>query len=604
VRQQQFLKVLPLEEALARFREAFDHAPLPPERVALARALGRVLAADAGAPVDVPGFTRSDVDGFAVHAGDTYGASEEAPRRLALAGDAVATGAVPQVAVPPGGAIAVATGAVLPRGGDAVVMVEETDTEGGALLVRRAVAPGANVSGAGSDLARGETVLRGGQLLSSRETGLLAALGIAEVDVVRRPRVALFSTGDELLAPGEPPVDGKLYDSNGRILADATLEAGGDVVGLGIARDEPAAIEAMVARGLPSCDLVLLSGGTSKGPGDQAARVLARIGELIVHGVALKPGKPVAIGVVGGKPVVVLPGFPTSAIFTFHAFVAPWIRGRAGLPPHPPQVREARLARAVISARGRTEFDLVHLVEGEAGLVAYPLGKGSGSLTTFARADGFHAIPAGEERREEGERVAVTLLGPLRLADLVVIGSHCTGLDLLLSLLLRRGFTSKVVAAGSTAGLDAARRGECDVAPIHLPGVVLPPHVRVVGGYGRRQGVVSRDGRGEGRLVNRNAGSGTRMLIDGLLAGRRPDGYTMEVRSHQAVAEAVRNGRADWGVCIENVAKGLSFRFLADERFEFAVPERRAGRAAVRAFADILNDPATRRLLAEQGFSA
>jgi len=256
----------------------------------------------------------------------------------------------------------------------------------------------------------------------------------------------------------------------------------------------------------------------------------------------------------------------------------------------------------VVSARGRTEFDLVHLVEADDGLVAYPLGKGSGSLTTFARADGFHVIPAEEERREEGERVAVTLLGPLRLADLVVIGSHCTGLDLLLSLLLQRGFTAKVVAVGSTAGLEAARRGECDVAPVHLPGLVLPQGMAIVGGYGRRQGVVSRDGRAEGRLVNRNRGSGTRLLIDRLLDGCRPDGYSMEVRSHHAVAEAVRSGRADWGVCIENVARGLSFRFVEEERFEFVVPDARAGRASVRAFADILRDPATRRLLAEQGF--
>jgi putative molybdopterin biosynthesis protein len=251
-------------------------------------------------------------------------------------------------------------------------------------------------------------------------------------------------------------------------------------------------------------------------------------------------------------------------------------------------------------------------VETDKGLVAYPLGKGSGSVTTFSRADGFYSIPAEVERLEAGETVRVTLLGPRSPPDVVVIGSHCTGLDLLLSLLRRRGFTSKVIAVGSTAGLEAAARGECDVAGIHLyderTGTYNEPFMRpglaLARGYGRRQGVVSRDGREEGRLVNRNRGSGTRVLIDELLAGRKPDGYDFEVRSHQAVAAAILSGRADFGVCIENVARGLRFRFLAEERFDFAIPESRRARPAVRAFLDVLADPETRAALRAEGFLA
>jgi len=503
-----------------------------------------------------------------------------------------------------------ATGAIVPRGAYAVVMVEDTDVAGGRLEIRRPVAPGANLSHAGSDIAKGETILRSGDLVASRDTGLLAAAGVATVAVVRRPRVAVFSTGDELLAPGEAPRDGFVFDSNQRILADAVREAGGEPTEGGILRDDEAILRARLDEALQEADLVLFSGGTSKGAGDLSYRVIGARGEILVHGVALKPGKPVVLAVADRTPVVILPGFPTSAIFTFHEFVAPWIRSRAGLPPRSRGVVSARLPRAIASQRGRREYDLVHLVRSDSGLVAYPLGKGSGSVSTFSRADGFHAIPAAVERLEAGEEVEVTLLGDLRLKDLVAIGSHCTGLDFLLTLLRRRGFTSKVVAVGSTAGLEAALREECDLAPIHLLDPesgrfnepFLGPGLGLIRGYGRRQGIVSRDGTRKGRMVNRNRGSGTRILIDRLLDGARPEGYDFEVRSHQAVAAAIQSGRADWGVCIENVAGGLEFEFLADERLDFAVPDTRRDRPAVRAFERILAEPATRELLQRKGF--
>jgi putative molybdopterin biosynthesis protein len=610
VKQEQFLQVASRAEAERRWRAAIDFAPLEAEPCPLQDALGRVLAEEVRAPVDVPGFTRANMDGFAVLSADTFGAAEEEPCRLRVNDETVTPGVVPQGEVAPGTATPIATGAIVPRGADAVVMVEDTDPGPEGLEVRRAVAPGANLAHAGSDIARGEAVLRPGDVCSSRETGLLAALGVTTVGVVRRPRVVLFSTGDELLAPGDAIREGMVYDSNQRILADAVREAGGEPFERGIVRDDEAALRRKLAEALAEADLVLFSGGTSKGAGDLSYRILEERGTIFVHGVALKPGKPVVLAAADSTPVVILPGFPTSAIFTFHEFVAPWIRARAGLPEDPVRKVEAVLPRTVTSARGRTEYDLVHLVSGPDGLVAYPLGKGSGSVTTYSRADGFYAVPAADERVDGGETVSVTLIGPLRLADLVVIGSHCTGLDLLLSELRHRGFTSKVVAVGSQAGLEAAQRGECDVAGIHLldPETdiwnepFLAEGLRLVKGYGRRQGVVSRDGREEGRLVNRNRASGTRILIDRLLDGRRPDGYEMEVRSHQAVAAAVASGRADWGVCIENVARGLHFRFLAEERFDFVIPDARRACPAVRALIEILQAPETRARLAEEGF--
>ncbi|MEE8106777.1 MAG: gephyrin-like molybdotransferase Glp, partial [Planctomycetota bacterium] len=450
MKQTQFLDVVSREEASRRFKEAVAWTALGSETVALANALYRVLGEDIAAPVDVPGFTRSNMDGFAVRAKDTFGASEEAPITLTLTGEHLGAGVVPEEAVTEGVATVIATGGVVPRGADAVVMIEDCDVEGsgvegGALIVRRAVAPGANLAHAGSDIARGEVVLREGCTLSSRETGVLAALGLPEVRVVKKPRVTLFSTGDELLAPGAAPRDGFVFDSNSRILADAVREAGGQVFERGFLPDDEAHLSGALKDAIDDSDLLLLSGGTSKGAGDLSYRVLEKFGEIVVHGVALKPGKPIVLARAGDTPVVILPGFPTSAVFTFHEFVAPWIRARAGRMERGSPTKQARLARAVTSVKGRTEFDLVHLIDsdedagGKGGLVAYPLGKGSGSVTTFSRADGFYRIPSADERREAGESVEVTLLGDLHRPDLTVIGSHCTGLDLLLSDLRARG---------------------------------------------------------------------------------------------------------------------------------------------------------------------
>jgi putative molybdopterin biosynthesis protein len=377
--------------------------------------------------------------------------------------------------------------------------------------------------------------------------------------------------------------------------------------------------------------VVLLRGGTSKGAGDRSYRALARRSPgVVVHGVALKPGKPVCLGAVGSVAVAILPGFPTSATFTFHEFVAPLIRFLGGDRAERRETLRATLPVRCNGERGRTEYLLVNLVDGPRGRAAYPMGKGSGSVTAFARADGFVVIPRQQEYVDAGEDVEVTLLGRgVAPADLMAIGSHCTGLDALLGLLQGEGYSSKTLWVGSQGGLTAAGRGECDLAGVHLldpeTGVYnrpfLPPGVRLLSGYGRMQGLVFRpddrrfnagsDDEVFQRLshprcvmVNRNRGSGTRVLIDGLLGSRRPAGFGVEARSHNAVAAAVAQGRADWGVAIAPVAKayGLSFRPLRAERYDFAVPEERWDRPAVVAFREILRRPAARQLLLRLGF--
>ena len=413
-RQEQFLEVIAPEEARARFARHLDLAPLPAETVTLTDALGRVLSIDVVSPIDVPPFDRSGVDGFAVRAADTIGASDAAPRRLRLNAEVIACGHAPRLEVQSGTATTIATGGAIPRGADAVIMVEHTEieetAEGPSIDLRRAVAPGQFVGFAGSDIARGETLLRRGQRIGSREIGMLAACGLGMVDVVRRPRVAVLSTGDELVAPGKPLPPAGVYDSNGAIIAAAVTEAGGDPVALGAFPDDEPVLEAAVRRALADCDMVVLSGGTSKGAGDLSHRIMSGLGKpgVLVHGVALKPGKPLCLAVADGKPIAVLPGFPTSAIFTFHAFVAPVIRARAGLRQEARETITATVPVRVASELGRQEFLLVALVGGDHGPLAFPTGKGSGSVTAFSQADGFLAIDALASTLEAGTEAEVT----------------------------------------------------------------------------------------------------------------------------------------------------------------------------------------------------
>ena len=633
-RQEQFLEVVSAEDAKARFEKHLDLSPLSAETVPLGKALGRVLAHDVAAPIDVPPFDRSNVDGFALRAADTTGAAAGAPNRLTLNAEIIACGHAPKLAVGGGTATAIATGGMIPRGADAVVMIEQTeliDAAAPAIDLRRAVSPGMFVSYAGSDIARGETLLRRGAMISSREIGMLAACGLAEVDVVRRPKIAVLSTGDELVKLGVPLRPGAVYDSNGAIIAAAIAEAGGAAIALGAFPDDEDALEAAVRDALRQCDMVVLSGGTSKGAGDISHRIVSRLGSpgVIGHGVALKPGKPLCLGVVDGKPIVVLPGFPTSAIFTFHAYVAPVIRAKTGLPPEAAVRVDATVPVRIPSEMGRKEFVLVALVSGQNGKVAFPIGKGSGSVTTFSQADGFLEVEALRTAVDPGTTAKVMLIGQARAPDLTIAGSHCIALDAVLSVLSAQNITARTIPIGSMGGVAAARRGECDLAPIHLmdpaTGVYNAQYAKdglsLVRGWQRMQGIVFRVGDArfadntpqsalQGALndpdcimVNRNAGAGTRILIDRLLGAARPPGYGNQPRSHNAVAAAVAQGRADWGVAINSAADmyGLGFLPLAPENYDFLLLETRRERAPVQAFLAALTSPDVRTRIAALG---
>jgi len=622
LQQQQFLTVLSREQAIAAFRGALGPKPLGAERVSLDRLFGRVLAQDVRAAVDAPPFDRSTVDGFAVRAADVSGASAGAPVRLLLNGETIACGHAPSLVVGTGTATAIATGGPIPRGADAVVMIERTEPDGGgAIMIDRAIAHGQNIAYAGSDIARGQTLLHAGVMIGSREIAMLAAVGCADALAWRRPRVAVLSTGDELVAPGRPLPPAKIYDSNGPIIAAALEENGCEAVRLGSIPDEEDVLREVIGRAFRDHDAVVLSGGTSKGAGDLTTKIVAELGApgIVAHGVALKPGKPLCLAVCDGKPVVVLPGFPTSAMFTFHDIVAPVLREMAGLPPRREVEVRARLPVRVASELGRTEFVMAALTQDEDGLVAHPIGKGSGAVTAFSQADGYFAIDALADSLPAGTEATVHLFAARASApDLVIIGSHCTGLDAVVGGLFAKGLATRVLAVGSLGGLQALRRGECDVAPIHLmapdSGVYnlpfLSDDMALIPGWRRMQGFVFRQGdeRFAGRtlddalaaaladpdciMVNRNGGAGTRVLIDRLLGAARPQGYWNQPRSHNAVAASVAQGRADWGIAIRPVAEalGLGFIALAQEHYDFAVRAQPRRPDAMAAFRESLED--------------
>ncbi|MFB6194449.1 MAG: molybdopterin biosynthesis protein [Halobaculum sp.] len=597
----QFRELVDPETAHEAIR-SLDLAP-ESETVSLAAADGRVLAERIDAPIDVPGFDRAAVDGYAVRARDTFDATETDPATLALVGT-VHAGDAPDVTVEPGTCAEISTGAVVPPGADSVVMVEETDawdasnadnggdseasessgteSESGGpdrIAVRTRLAPGDGVGFAGGDVAAGERALGPGTLLGPREIGTLAALGYDEVPVRGRPTVGIVSTGEELVRPGGE-IDhgrGEIHDVNSHAVAAAVREAGGDPRLYPHAGDDPAALESALIEASEECDLVCSSGSTSAGALDTLYDVIEDRGELLLHGVAIKPGKPMLAGRIGGAGYVGLPGYPVSALTIFRVFVAPAVRRAAGLPERETATLSARLARAETYEPGRKRLLPVGVVtDGDGERLAYPVDKGSGATTSLANADGIVEFPADVTRLGRGETVTVERLSPdARLPTVLAVGED----DPAFARVVDRVDAPRYLTRGSRGGVRWLRDGIADCAVVAGP---HEPDGTVLASWHREWGLLVPAGNPEGvtgladlvdrdlRLVNRGTESGLRTSLGervAALADERGverhtlveeiDGFDTAVRAHESPARRVVRGVADAGLGLRVTADRL-----------------------------------------------
>ncbi|WP_267640558.1 molybdopterin biosynthesis protein [Haloarchaeobius amylolyticus] len=582
----EFRDLAPPEEA----HEAIASLDLEPEAetVPLQDARGRVLAERIDATIDVPGFDRAKLDGYALRAKDTFGADEADPAVLDLVGE-VHAGTEPDVEVGVGECVEISTGAVMPDGADAMVMVEKTDesADGEHVDVYSAVAPGDGVMFAGADVAAGERALGPGTRLTSREIGLLSALGVEAVPVRGKPVVGIVSTGDELVRPGADlhSERGQIYDVNSYTTATAVEEAGGVPKLYPHAGDDYDEMERILVEASEECDLVLSSGSTSASAVDVIYQVIEDQGELLLHGVAVKPGKPMLIGRLEDSAYVGLPGYPVSALTIFRAFVAPAIRRAAGLPEPRTATVEGEMAVQERYAEGRMRLMPAGLVEDEDGnTLVYPVDKGSGATTSLVEADGVVEVPPDTEYLDEGEGVQVQLFSPdVRPPSVFGVGED----DPLLSRVLDRVDSPRYLSVGTRQGLRRLRSGVPDFAVAAGP-LDREVDAEVVGAWTREWGLVVPDGNPrnvEGladladrdlRFVNRTTDSGLRTSLGNAVADLAEergedrhdvvsaiDGFDLSLRAHESPARKVLAGTADAGLGLRSTAVKLDVDFVS-----------------------------------------
>ena len=583
-------------EARQIFLSRFAGRTLRTEVVPVRQALGRYSAHAIVAARSVPAYHGSAVDGVAVKAAATFGALPESPVLLAAG-----TAAIP-----------VNTGDPLPAGMDAVVMVEKITEAGAHFEIREAVYPWQNVRKAGEDIVRGEILLPALQRIGPIDQAALLAAGVLQIEVVRRPRVLIIPTGNEIIRPEEAPdpiAPGAILEVNGQMLASLAAECGGDAVIHDIVPDEPGRILDAVRSGVVAdYDLLLLIAGSSAGSRDHAPTVLSEGGELLVHGVSVMPGKPTLLGAIGGTPVVGVPGFPISAMVAFREFVRPMLYQLQGLRTPERETVPAVLGRKLPSRPGVEEH--VRVILGKVGerVVAVPVGGGAGALMSVVRAGGILRIPSGMSGCSEGEVRPIHLLVSPDSIDqrLIGIGSHDLTVDILRSLIQESSggrFTISSTNVGSMGGLLAIDKGIAHFAGCHLldpeTGEYNMPYiarfvknrpVTVVTVVHRWQGMMVRKGNPKGiqsigdlarpdvGFINRQAGSGTRVLLDHELSKEQiaPDvinGYASEEYTHMNIAMAVASGRADAGLGIMAAARALDLDFIpiTRERYDFVI---------------------------------
>src|SRR4051812_22727252 len=614
-----YLEDIPLDEARRRYDAALSAAgacqPLPSERVPVGEALGRVTAGPVWAAISNPHYHGAAMDGAAVRAEETRGASEATPIRLRVGPEAEW----------------VDTGDPLPAGMNAVIMVEHIHSYGHEIEIMAPVAPWQHVRSMGEDIVATELVLPEGKKLSPVDLGAAAACGHPYLEVRRRPRVAIFPTGSELVEPGTNVKPGDIVEFNSLMLAGQVTEWGGEPHRQPITADEYELLKSRMTAALDLYDMVLVNAGSSAGSEDYTARIVGELGQVVVHGCAIRPGHPIILGVARGKPIIGIPGYPVSAVLTSELFVKPLIYRLLGTTEPTRPKLTATISRKILSPMGEDEFLRVKLGRVGGRLIATPLQRGAGVIMSLVRADGIALIPRLSEGLLAGAEVEVDLLRRPDEIDrtIVAIGSHDLTLDLLSSELSKAhtGLSLSSSNVGSLGGLIAIQRGEAHILGPHLldeqtgeynvsyikrflPGrqIVLVNLVYRDQGLivpkGNPRGLKGLDDLLEGdiQFVNRQRGAGTRVLLDFQLAQRGASpgqihGYEREEYTHLAVAAAVAGGSADTGLGILAAARALHLDFvpILKERYDLVVPRELFESDLLRPLLELIRGPDFRR---------
>lgn len=616
-----YLKTTPVQEAIDIYRsEVEKRVELQYETIPVTESLNRITGKAVYAKYCSPLFNAAAMDGIAVNAAKTEGASEGTPVELVFGKDY-------QI---------IDTGDPIHEPYDAVIMAEdllETEDENKVKIISPAV-PWQHIRPVGEDIVAGEMILPGRHCIRPIDVGVLLSGGIVEIEVVKNPTVAIFPTGTEIIEPGTEPKDGDIIESNSRMFENMAKVQGAEAVRFETIPDDYERIRDAVKEAAEKFDMVIINAGSSAGTEDYTVHVLRELGEVIIHGVSIKPGKPVILAFVNNKPVIGLPGYPVSAYIGFENFVSPVLSYMGGRVEKKNKKVEAVISRRLVSSLKHKEY--VRVKVGCVGdkIVAAPLARGAGAAMSLVRADGFCVIPQNSEGCEAGEKLEVELYRELEEIKntAVVIGSHDLILDVMADMMPNHfpGMYLSSTHVGSMGGLMALKRGEAHIAPIHMlneeTGVynvsyiekMFHEPVALIKGVGRVQGIMVKKGNPlhissvedlkKVRFVNRQRGAGTRMLLDFCLKERgiMPEeirGYGREAATHMAVAALVAGESADAGLGIRSAALAMKLDFIevGQEEYDFAVPEKYLELPYIRAFVQILKSEEFHKKLQELG---
>ena len=611
-----YLNTMPVDQAKAIYMEALRDILRPhPEAIRVTDALGRVTAEAVYARFSSPLYNSAAMDGIAVVSAVTDWASEASPVLLKPETDYVT----------------VDTGDPVRKPYDAVIMAEDTEETPEGILIRSPAPAWQHVRPVGEDIIAGEMILTGHHQIRPIDIGVLLSGGVTEISVFRQPRVGIIPTGTEIVEPCEDPKEGDIIESNSRMFEAMIRERGGIPKRYSIVRDDHDAIRESVLKALDENDIVLVNAGSSAGTEDYTVHVLREIGEVFVHGVAIKPGKPVILARAGTKPVIGIPGYPVSAYLAMENFVYPLLDSLTCKKVQTDRVIQAVLSRRLVSSLKHREYVRVRVGRVDGRYVCAPLARGAGAAMSMVRADGFCVIPQEKEGYEAGENVSVSLFGPVGDLDktLVCIGSHDLLLDVISDLMAGEpdGVRLSSTHIGSLGGLMALKRKEAHFAPSHLldekTGIYNESYIRslfpgekmvLVKAVRRIQGLMVAPGNPLNirriedltrvRFVNRQRGAGTRVLLDYMLgqAGisrQDIDGYDTEAATHMAVAAQVACGEADCGMGVYSAAHamGLDFIPVGEEEYDFVMRQDSLDLPEIRCFLRLLGSEAFRNKL-------